>query len=153
MVIDTNTILYILGAIVLVTVILAVYQEIRLRRLLRGKNAATLEDTMLELMKEIETLKTARREIENYLKIAERRLRRAISGVGMIRFNPFKGTSGSNQSFSAAFLNEEGNGVVLSSLYSRDRVSVFAKPIKERASEYELTEEEKEAIAKTSEGR
>ena len=153
MIIDTNTILYILGAIVLVTVILAVYQEIRLRRLLRGKNAATLEDTMLELMKEIETLKTARREIENYLKIAERRLRRAISGVGMIRFNPFKGTSGSNQSFSAAFLNEEGNGVVLSSLYSRDRVSVFAKPIKERASEYELTEEEKEAIAKTSEGR
>ena len=153
MVIDTNTILYILGAIVLVTVILAVYQEIRLRRLLRGKNAATLEDTMLELMKEIETLKTARREIENYLKIAERRLRRAISGVGMIRFNPFKGTSGSNQSFSAAFLNEEGDGVVLSSLYSRDRVSVFAKPIKERASEYELTEEEKEAIAKTSEGR
>ncbi|MEK7662507.1 MAG: DUF4446 family protein [Patescibacteria group bacterium] len=153
MIVDTNTILYILGAIVLVIVAAAIYQEVRLRRLLRGKNAATLEDTMLELMKEIEALKTARRDIESYLKIAEKRLRRAISGVGMIRFNPFKGTSGSNQSFSAAFLSEEGNGVVLSSIYSRERVSVFAKPVKERSSEYELTEEEKEAIAKTSNGR
>ena len=153
MAINTDIIVYILCAVILAVGALVAYQEIRLRRLLRGKNASTLEDTMLELMKEIETLKTARRDIESYLKIAERRLRRAISGIGMIRFNPFKGTSGSNQSFAAAFLNEEGNGVVVSSLYSRDRVSVFAKPIKELSSEYELTEEEKEAIAKTKNER
>ncbi|MDE2188580.1 MAG: DUF4446 family protein, partial [Patescibacteria group bacterium] len=34
----------------------------------------------------------------------------------------------------------------ISSLYSRDHVSVFGKPIKKHASEYELSEEEKEAI-------
>ena len=45
-------------------------------------------------------------------------------------------------------LNEEGDGVVLSSLYSRERMSVFAKPIKGGKSEYELTGEETNAIKK-----
>jgi hypothetical protein len=43
-------------------------------------------------------------------------------------------------------LNEEGDGVVLSSLYSRERMSVFAKPIKNKKSEYELTVEEKAVL-------
>jgi len=45
-------------------------------------------------------------------------------------------------------LNEDGDGVVFSSLYSRERMSIFAKPIKNGKSEYELTEEEKEALKK-----
>jgi len=45
-------------------------------------------------------------------------------------------------------LDEEGNGVVLSSLYSRERMSIFAKPIKGGRSEYDLTAEEKEALNK-----
>ena len=45
-------------------------------------------------------------------------------------------------------LNEEGDGVVLSSLYSRERMSIFAKPIKNNKSEYELSAEEKEVLKK-----
>ena len=45
-------------------------------------------------------------------------------------------------------LNEDGDGVVLSSLYARDRMSVFAKPIKNNKSEYELSNEEKEVLSK-----
>ena len=45
-------------------------------------------------------------------------------------------------------LNEDGDGVVLSSLYSRERMSIFAKPILNRKSVYELTSEEKEALEK-----
>ena len=36
----------------------------------------------------------------------------------------------------------------MSSLYSRERMSVFAKPIKGGVSEYELSSEEKEALKK-----
>jgi hypothetical protein len=65
-----------------------------------------------------------------------------------VRFNPFKGTgSGGNQSFATTFLNEENNGVVISSLYSREHTSVFSKPIKNGVSEYELSDEEKESFA------
>jgi hypothetical protein len=67
-----------------------------------------------------------------------------------VRFNPFKGTgSGGNQSFSAAFVNERGDGLVLTSMYARDRISMFAKPLKAFASEFELSEEEKESIEKS----
>jgi hypothetical protein len=78
---------------------------------------------------------------------SSRKLKKSIRGFETIRFNPFK-DQGGNQSFAIAFLNDEGDGVVISSLYSRDRTSVFAKPIKKMASEFELTEEEKEALNK-----
>ena len=45
-------------------------------------------------------------------------------------------------------LNEDGDGVVFSSLYSRERTSIYAKPIKNGKSEYELTKEEQEALKK-----
>ncbi|MDP3957889.1 MAG: DUF4446 family protein [bacterium] len=149
--IDTNLLIYILLGLIAVLAGMVAYLWIKVARLLRGKDARTLEDTMRALQNDIDALRTSRAEIEGYLKQVERRLRRAISRVGTVRFNPFQGSSGSNQSFATAFLSEEGDGVVLSSLYSRDRVSVFAKPFEKGASSYELTGEEKEAIAKSKE--
>ena len=70
-----------------------------------------------------------------------------MRGVGTVRFNPFKGTGdGGHQSFATAFLDETGNGIVLSTLYIRDRVGIYAKPLKKGRSEYELTGEERKAI-------
>ena len=77
------------------------------------------------------------------------KLRKSIRGLETIRFNPFP-DQGSNQSFAIGMLNEDGDGVVISSLYSRDRMSVFAKPVKNNKSEYELSTEEKEALAKAN---
>jgi hypothetical protein len=65
----------------------------------------------------------------------------------MLRFNPFKGTGdGGNQSFSTAFVSEKGDGAIISSLYSRDRVSIFCKPLASFESSFELTDEEKEVL-------
>jgi len=46
-------------------------------------------------------------------------------------------------------LNKKGSGVIISSLYTRDKVSVFAKPIENWQSKYELSEEEKDVLNKT----
>jgi hypothetical protein len=150
--ISSNLIIfYILAALIVVLIGAVIYLWTRVSGLLRGKDASSLEDTMRALIKETESLNKSRKEMENYLTQVEKRLRRSISSIGTVRFNPFHGSSGSNQSFASAFLNEEGNGVVFSSLYSRDRVSIFAKPLAKGASAYELTGEEKEAIAKSQE--
>ncbi len=148
MILDTTTLIYALLGTTAILIVLVVYMWVRLSRLLRGKDAKTLEDTIMKLLTETDSLHKSREETEAYLKKVEERLRRAVSGIGTVRFNPFKGSSGSNQSFATAFTSEEGDGVVFSSLYSRERVSVFAKPISKGKSEYELTQEEKEAIAK-----
>jgi len=95
------------------------------------------------------TLKLPRHASSAYLKTAEARLRRSIQGVETIRFNAFKGTGeGGNQSFAIALLSENGDGTVVSSLYARDRMSVFAKPIKNFSSEFEMTAEERDAVTR-----
>ena len=148
MALDTNTlIISMLVAVIVLLVGWLVRMEIRLGRLLRGKNASTLEDSITTLLSELKDLQGARQEIESYLRGVEQRLKRSVQGLHTIRFNLFKDLStGSNQSFATAFLDEEGNGVVVSSLYSRDRVSVYSKPIKKLSSEYDLTGDRKSVV-------
>ena len=146
---DINILVIALLAIIVLLAVWVIRLEIRMRKLLSGKNAASLEDTFNALANDLKELQMARRDIESYLRTVEERLKRSIQGVQTVRFNPFKDVSiGSNQSFATALVDEEGNGVVISSLYSRDRVSVYSKPLKNNSSEYGLTNEEREAIEK-----
>jgi hypothetical protein len=132
---------------ILVGIIWIIKTEKRLRRFFAGKKAKDLEDVIINLQTEIAKLTKAKENHELELKTINGKLKKSIRGLETIRFNPFP-DQGSNQSFAIGMLNEEGDGVVLSSLYSRERMSVFAKPIKKGKSEYELTEEEESAIRK-----
>ena len=123
--------------------------EKRLKRFFVGKKAKDLEDTIINLEDEITKLKKAKENAEKEIKEINLKLKKSIRGLETIRFNPFP-DQGSNQSFAIGMLNEEGDGVILSSLYSRERMSVFAKPIKNGKSEYELTEEEKKSLEKAT---
>lgn len=132
---------------IIVGAVWVIKTEKRLRRFFIGKKAKDLEDTIVNLEEEISKLKKAKESAEKEIKEINIKLKKSIRGLETVRFNPFP-DQGSNQSFAIGMLNEEGNGVVLSSLYSRERMSVFAKPIKNGKSEYELTEEEENAIKK-----
>jgi len=71
----------------------------------------------------------------------------SVQKVGIVRFNPFSKIGG-DQSFSVALLDGNNDGVVVTSLYSREGNRVYGKPVKVGKSEYSLSEEEKEAIEK-----
>ena len=121
--------------------------EQRLKKLTSGKDGASLESTIAENKHALEELFELRDDVKNEMGRLNQRIKKKLHGVKMIRFNPFHGTgTGGNQSFAAALLDEEGNGVVLSTLYSREKVSVFAKPVVNRTSEFELTDEEREVL-------
>lgn len=132
-------------AIVLLLAIWISMIELRLKKFFRGTKTKDLEGVFSSLRDELEKLQISQKETEKYLETVERRLRKSIQNVGAIRFNPFA-ESGPNQSFAISFLNERGDGVVISSLYSREKVSVYAKPIKNYQSEFTLSDEEKKAI-------
>lgn len=123
--------------------------EKRLKRFFLGKKAKDLEDTITLLEDNIKLLNSSKEKIEIEITSLHQKLRKSIRGLETIRFNPFP-DQGSNQSFAIGLLNEDRDGVVISSLYSRERMSVFAKPIKGGKSEYELTNEEKEALSKAA---
>ncbi|MBI3019878.1 MAG: DUF4446 family protein [Parcubacteria group bacterium] len=143
---SANTSIVVLGGLLLFALLWIIRLELKWRVLFRGKQARTLEDAILQTQSGVKEVARAVAVLKERTASLDKRMKKNISGIGTVRFNPFRGTSGSNQSFATALLNEEGDGVVLSSIYSREHVSVFAKPIKNRVSEYELTEEEKRAI-------
>lgn len=114
---------------------------------LSGKKGADLESIILEQKKDLAQQKTN----FSQLSVAHARTKKlafsAIHQVGMIRFNPFRDIGG-DQSFSLALLNGEKDGVVVSSLYSREGVRIYSKSVKSgQAVKYPLTNEEKSAIS------
>ena len=135
------------GITLLIGALWVIITEKRLKRFFIGKKARDLEDVIIMLEQNIVKLNKAKEEMQKDIAIIDSKIKKSIRGLETIRFNPFP-DQGSNQSFAVGILNEEGDGVVFSSLYSRDRMSVFAKPIKNNKSEYELSTEEKEALQK-----
>ena len=145
--ITLELVVYILSGVVLALVAWIVYLEIRLKKLLRGQNGTSLESIIGDLGKQFDFFHARHGSLDKYLEAVERRLRGSVQHIHTVRFNPFA-DKGGNHSFATAFLDEQGNGVVLSTLAAREKVNVFAKPISNYGSEYELTDEEKDAIAK-----
>jgi len=146
------TIQIIIFVLITLVIILGVWLfvvERRLKKLLSGKNAQSLESVIGALGADIHALEAFRDTTRTYLARADERIKKSVQGVETIRFNAFKGTGeGGNQSFAIALLSENGDGTVISSIYTRDRMSVFAKPIKKFSSEFEMTAEERDAVEK-----
>ena len=139
------------AVIILLLLFWIIRLEITLRKLLKGK-AGTLDDVLSDMRSNIEYLKKYSEGATKHFDIIDAKMKKTISGNETVRFNPWKGDgSGSNQSFATALVNSEGDGVVISSLYSRDHISVFSKPVKGMKSEYELSAEEKTALQKAKE--
>lgn len=123
--------------------------ERKIKKILGGGVSANIESVILENHKRIKRMEEQQKVTIERLSLIENKLRKSVRAIETIRFNPFKGVGvGGNQSFSSAFLNEDGDGLVLSGLYLRDRVSIYAKPLKNLQAEFELSEEEKLAIKK-----
>ncbi len=138
--------LIIVGLLVLGLLIWNIKLHGRLTRLMHGKQAITLEDSFNAMRVDLQKLEVFRNDLEAYLKIVDKRLSQSIRGVEAINFNAFAGAESGGKSFAIAFLNEHGDGVIISSLHTRDRVNVFTKRIAHFASEIPLSEEEEKAL-------
>ncbi len=145
-----QNLIYLIGFLIILVIgliAMLVKMNNRLNKLLEGKNAKTLEDTLIQIIDEIKRMNGAQITTDSLIKDINKRLKTSLTGVGIVRFNPFA-HSGGNQSFAIAMLNEHGSGVIISTLYGREKTSIFAKPISKYKSEFELTKEESEALEK-----
>jgi hypothetical protein len=143
----------ILAVATLILLGLVIWMYIRMRRFLIVVDAHSISDSLTHVSHSLKELQHFRDDMEGYLTDVERRLRKSIQSVHTIRFNPFKGTGGGgNQSFATTLVNENGDGVIISSLYSRDHVSVFSKPVIKHGSDYELSVEERESLEHAKKG-
>lgn len=142
-----SIIIYSLASICVLLVLWIIRLEWRLKKLLGGRDSRSLVNAVHAIHRELADTDTFKKDMLRVIDNMEGRLRKTVRGVETVRYNPFKGTgSGGNQSFATAFIDEEGDGVVISSLYSRDRTSIFSKPVKRHSSEFELSDEEKHVL-------
>jgi hypothetical protein len=69
----------------------------------------------------------------------------SVRHISLLRYDAFEDVGG-RLSFSCAMLDDHGTGVVLTSINGRQETRVYAKPIAEGNSTYNLSVEESEAI-------
>ena len=72
--------------------------------------------------------------------------RHALQRFALIRYDAFEDMGG-RLSFSAALLDDHGDGLVITSINGRTETRTYAKPVKGLSSEHNLSDEEREAIA------
>jgi hypothetical protein len=69
----------------------------------------------------------------------------AISHIGLVRFDAFEDAGGA-QSFALALIDDDGDGVVLTSLHSRQTTRLYIKGVRRGVAESPLSAEEVRAM-------
>jgi uncharacterized protein DUF4446 len=115
--------------------------------LLAGGDAG--EDLLAAVTRQVEATDRLRGKL-NLVGRETAQLRQRVSSrvgtVGLTRYDAFPDVGG-QLSFSAAFLDEAGDGVVLTAINGRSETRSYAKPVRGGRSEHNLSEEERAAIA------
>jgi len=114
-------------------------------KFMNGLSNANIEDVLEDCIFKINGSIEKNKELEYQLNEVKRNIYYCLQKVGVVRYNAFDNV-GSDLSFSIALLNNNDDGLVLSSLYSRESSSTYAKPIIGGKSKYALSVEELKAI-------
>lgn len=137
-------------AVVLAVVV--VLLALRMRRLTRDYRAAigpdAPEDLVAAVADQRAMLGRLREDIGTVHANTEtlRELQRsAISRIGLVRYDAFPDMGGM-LSFSAALLDERGDGVLISAINGRQETRAYGKPLVGGTSKHNLSDEEQDAV-------
>jgi RNA recognition motif-containing protein len=109
-----------------------------------------IEDTLKDYIQFVNNVNEENKIIKANSINLEKRVNKTLQKVGIVRYNAFEDV-GSELSFALAILDNENNGFVINSIYSRNSSNVYAKPIESGTSKYTLSEEEIQAVSKAKE--
>ena len=117
------------------------------KRFSKGVKEADIRKTLDKILasetKDEKEIQDIKKEIQNikYLDLQH------VQRMSLVRFNPFKEIGG-DHSFSFVLLDGKENGVIITTLHTRERTRVYAKAINNGKSEIELSSDEKKALLK-----
>lgn len=140
------------AGICLATIIISVITLCKLKKLrrriddlTRGKDTESMEDIMLSFFERIESLEKDEKVTRSDLKEIKENLKITYQKTGLVKYDAFREMSGA-LSYSLALLDKENNGVLISSMYSREGCYTYAKDIENGECKINLSEEEAEAL-------
>jgi hypothetical protein len=144
-----------LGAAVVAVAALVsgVVANVRVRRLRRS--LAVLEgpngsESVLEALErgstQTQALRAELTRTKSDVELTRRELAVALRHVAVVRYDAF-GDMGGRMSFTAALLDDSGDGLVITSIHGRSESRAYAKGVREGQSDQLLSPEETQAIA------
>lgn len=136
-----------LALMILTLVCFSQYRKLyrRYDMFMRGKDAETLEDIILDLMDEAVVRQATDKESRDQLKSLTRQVRASYQKIGIVKYNAFKGMGG-NLSFVIALLDDNNSGFILNSVHSREGCYLYMKDVEKGSTDVLLGAEEKEAL-------
>ena len=141
--------LAVITLILLIAVIICIINMRKLYRsydyFMRGKDAETLEDIIIEKSEEIRNLKSEDQANKEAIRSLNRSQRASYQKFGLVKYNAFKGMGGT-LSFAFALLDYTNSGFVLNSVHSREGGYLYIKPVDRGQTDTLLGAEEKEGV-------
>lgn len=113
--------------------------------LVEGTTAQSLEGILFEHIDETRIVKEQIDNVRKHCENLDDRLQLCLQRIGFIRYNAFN-DMGSDLSFSIALLDDNLDGIILTSIYGRDESKAYAKSVTKGKSNYPLSVEEMQAL-------
>ena len=105
----------------------------------------TLRGILQGQSEQVQRLERAIRALHATDKKQQTQIEGSVRNVALLRYDAFEDVGG-RLSFSCALLEDQGNGVVLTSINGRQETRVYAKPVNLGTSSHNLSLEEEESI-------
>lgn len=110
-----------------------------------GKNAKSLEDTLVTRLNQVDKLLSANEKNEKDIRKLFSNMKFTFQKVGLVKYDAFN-EMGGKLSFSLALLNESNDGIIMNAVHSREGCYTYVKEIIDGNSIIALADEEKEAL-------
>lgn len=149
---NQQILIYVLISIVILLVIIDIVVLVQMKkisksyeRFMRGKNAASLESTLIGIADDITDLQNEDRDNKIAIRELNKDHRASFQKLGLVKYNAFQGMGG-NLSFCLAILDYDNTGIILTVMHASEGSYVYVKQVEKGSTEVLLGAEEKEAL-------
>lgn len=149
---DSDYIIIGLAALVVILMILMIVNVVQMSKLkknykifMTGKNAKTLEDTLIKRLDQVDELMVANKANEKNIKALFQNIQLTYQKMGLVKYDAFH-EMGGKLSFSLAMLDMKNNGFIISAMHTREGCYTYIKEIVDGNSIIVLSEEDQEAL-------
>lgn len=132
---------------ILIFTIISKYNKLnsRISRFTQGNDAANLEEVIIKRFSEIRQVVKNEKKQNKEIDAINDKFLSTFCKIGLVKYDAFKEMSG-KLSFSLAMLTENHDGIIISSLHSREGCFTYCKEVTNEESYYILSEEERLAL-------
>ena len=150
--IDPFYIFVALGALILISIIINIAQQIKLNKIkkryeafMTGKEGKDLEHLLVDRLNQMDQLNEKQISQNQMMEEINDMLKDTYSKLAIVKYDAFK-EMGGKLSFAFALLNEKNDGLIFNSMHNREGCYTYIKEIVNGESYILLSDEEKEVL-------